>query len=288
MKNYYELKIDDKRYPKKLLNISKPPKVLYVLGNIELLNNKSIAIVGTRSYTEYGKHYASKFSNNISKAGLTIVSGLARGIDTFSHENSMNNIGKTIAVIASGFDHIYPEENQELANKILEYDGAIISEYPPNTKVDMQKFPIRNRIIAGLSDATLVVEALSRSGSEITARNAMEQGKTVFCIPQDIGKKTGVGTNNLIKKGAKLVTSPSEILEEFGEFKIVEQEEDNIKFVHSKYKKIYDYISKKSSNIDEISRELNISISELNTKLTFMEIDGLVEILPGNKVKIKD
>lgn len=214
------------------------------------------------------------------------------GIDTVAHKNSMKNVGKTIAVIASGFNYIFPKENIELANEIVKNGGLIISEYPPNTEIDMKKFPARNRIIAGISNATIVIEAKAVSGSGITARNAIEQGKLVFCIPQDIGKKTGVGTNNLIKKGAKLVTSSNEILEQIGESKIEEVKDDmqknkNIKYIDKKYTKIYNYISKNSVDINKISRDLNINIAELNQKLTLMEIEELIEFLPGNIIKVK-
>lgn len=164
------IKITDNRYPKRLLDIKNPPKQLYVEGNAELLNNKSLAIVGSRKCTSYGIKYAKEFASEISKNDITIVSGLAIGIDTIAHQFSKDSIGRTIAVVGCGLDHIYPKENEELFRQIVENDGCIISEYPNGTEVDTKKFPERNRIISGISIGVLVIEAAHRSGSTITAR----------------------------------------------------------------------------------------------------------------------
>ncbi len=164
------IKISDNRYPERLLDIKNPPKQLYVEGNIELLNNKSLAIVGSRKCTSYGIKYAKEFASKISKNNITIVSGLAIGIDTVAHEFSKNCKGKTIAVMGCGLDQIYPKENGELYKQILEDGGCIISEYANGTKADTKKFPKRNRIISGISMGVLVIEATYRSGSTITAK----------------------------------------------------------------------------------------------------------------------
>lgn len=276
----------------------------------------------------------------------------------------MKEEGKTIAVIGSGFNHIYPEENINLVKEIIKNGGAIISEYPPNTEANLANFPIRNRIIAGISECTIVVEAKFRSGSSVTARHCSMQGKKVYCVPGRIGDKTGRGTNNLIKKGAHILTDVNEILIELGKEKIQENEKIKIqvreenKFqkktekeylklakqteevkvnsekyksfgfdvgaksvrntkeeyrnspkenkkqiqceeerkntkkkkikVQKEYREIYKLISKTPMNIDEIARTLSINISEVNMKLTMMEIEGLVEVLPGNIIKIKE
>lgn len=165
------IKITDSKYPKRLLDIKNPPKQLYVEGNDKLLNNHSIAIVGSRKCTGYGIKYAKEFASEISKNNITIVSGLAIGIDTIAHEFSKNSIGRTIAVVGCGLDHIYPKENEELFKQILENDGCIISEHPNSTKVDTKNFPKRNRIISGISMGVLVIEAAYKSGSTITARH---------------------------------------------------------------------------------------------------------------------
>ncbi len=165
------IKITDSKYPKRLLDIKNPPKQLYVEGNDKLLNNHSIAIVGSRKCTSYGIKYAKEFASEISKNNITIVSGLAIGIDTIAHEFSKNSIGRTIAVVGCGLDHIYPKENEELFKQILENDGCIISEHPNSTKVDTKNFPKRNRIISGISMGVLVIETAYKSGSTITARH---------------------------------------------------------------------------------------------------------------------
>jgi len=219
--------------------------------------------------------------------------------------------GKTIAVIGSGFNHIYPEENINLAKEIIKNGGAIISEYPPNTEVNLSNFPVRNRIIAGISECTIVAEAKFRSGSSVTARHCSMQGKKVYCVPGRIGDKTGRGTNNLIKKGACILTDINELLIELGEEKIQENEKTKIKVreenkkqiqceeerkntkkkkikVQKEYREIYELLSKTPINVDEIARTLSINIAEVNIKLTMMEIEGLVETLPGNIIKIKE
>ncbi len=288
------------------------------------------------------------------------------GIDTVCHESSMNEKGKTIAVLGAGFNHIYPKENVNLVKEIIKNGGAIISEYPPDTEVNLSNFPIRNRIIAGIASSTIVVEAKARSGSSVTARHCSMQGKKVYCVPGRIGDKTGRGTNNLIKKGAYILTDVNEILSDLGEeiqenekvkTRVIEKNtekqnqlkknkkidvgaisnrtlfEENTKVNSEEYKslgfdvgaksvrntieeyrispeenkkkiqceeerknnkkirvkkeyiEIYNLLKKSPTNINEIARTLNINIAELNMKLTIMEIDGLIETLPGNIIK---
>ena len=207
---------EDENYPKQLLKIKQPPEKLYILGDEKLLQNLSLAIVGSRSCSEYGIKHTKEFAKEIAEAGITVISGLALGIDTVAHEVAQNCKGKTIAVVGCGFDYIYPEENKELFCSILTNGGCIISEYEPNEPIDMRNFPKRNRIISGLSDGVLVVEAGYKSGSGITGRLALEQNKKVFCLPRNIGESKGIGTNELIQKGAKLVIKPQDILQEFG------------------------------------------------------------------------
>lgn len=242
----------------------------------------------------------------------------------------MKEKGRTIAVLGSGFNYIYPEENINLVKEIIKNGGAVISEYPPNTEINLSNFPVRNRIIAGLANSTIVIEAKARSGSSVTARHSTIQGKKVYCVPGRIGDKTGRGTNNLIKKGAHILTDINEILIELGEktqakekikpeaiekcvgAKSVrnikeeyrkspkenkkqmqcEEERKNTKKkkikVQKEYREIYELLSKTQINVDEIARTLSINIAEVNMKLTMMEIEGLVEVLPGNIIKIKE
>ena len=207
------INISDDNYPAKLKNIYAPPITIFAKGDISLLNSKSIAIVGSREPSKYGIYVAEKFSKELSKEGVTIVSGLARGIDTFAHVGALSSFGKTIAVLGSGIDVVYPKENAKYYREISE-KGLIISEYIVGTAPESKNFPQRNRIISGLSDGVLVVEARKNSGTMITTDFALEQGKELYVIPGNITSNLSVGTNNLIKEGAKLVTDVYEILED--------------------------------------------------------------------------
>jgi DNA processing protein len=212
---YKVVKIDmnSKYYPERLRNIDCPPKELYCLGNLELLNYKSnIAIIGSRNCSLYGERAAKDFAFNLAKEDVCIVSGLAKGIDSFSHIGALNANGKTIAVLGSGLDNVYPKENAKLMESIIKNNGLVITEYTLGTKALKQHFPARNRIISGLSDSVLVVEARRNSGTNITVDFALEQGKDVFVIPGNIYSKTSDGTNYLITEGAIPVLSYKDIL----------------------------------------------------------------------------
>ena len=204
------ININEREYPQVLKEIYDPPISLYVKGNIEKLNNKNIGIVGCRECTTYGKKSAEYFAYNLSKQNINIVSGLAKGIDSYAHLGSLNT-GNTIAVLGNGLDIIYPKENLELANEIIKRGGTIISEYPCGTKPDKMKFPARNRIISGISSGIIVIEAKEKSGTLITVDFALEQGRDVFVVPGNINSINSVGTNDLIKQGAMLITTYEEV-----------------------------------------------------------------------------
>lgn len=204
------ININEREYPQALKEIYDPPISLYVKGNIEKLNNKNIGIVGCRECTTYGKKSAEYFAYNLSKQNINIVSGLAKGIDSYAHLGSLNT-GNTIAVLGNGLDIIYPKKNLELANEIIKRGGTIISEYPCGTKPDKMKFPARNRIISGISSGIIVIEAKEKSGTLITVDFALEQGRDVFVVPGNINSINSVGTNDLIKQGARLVTTYEDI-----------------------------------------------------------------------------
>lgn len=288
--------ITNSEYPKQLLKIKNPPNKLYVEGNEKLLNNISIAIVGSRNCSEYGVEQAKRFSKIIASNNITVISGLAIGIDTVAHETAKQYNGNTIAVLGSGLKKIFPEENKKLFKDILESNGCIISEYDPNEDVNMENFPKRNRIISGISTGVLVIEAAFRSGSTITAKYGFEQDKKVFCIPRDIGVSNGVGSNNLIKKGAILVTNPEEILNELNikyetnnikleSKEIIEQNEEYRKVeveIEKEYEDIDKLISYTPQNIQQISIKSGLEISDINQKLTILELKGLIKSLPGN------
>lgn len=211
-----EIYINSGDYPERLRNIYYPPKKLYVLGNFKILKEKAIAIVGSRKATEYGKKVAFQISQELTKENINVVSGLAIGIDTYAHLGaiSIQNQASTIAVLGSGIDEMYPKENTELARKIIQTGGCIVSEYPLGTKPNKINFPQRNRIISGLSDGVVVVEASEKSGSLITAEFGIEQGKEIFAVPGNIDTPLSKGTNQLIMDGAKIVLSSKDILEE--------------------------------------------------------------------------
>lgn len=208
-----KINMNSKYYPERLRNIDSPPKELYCLGNLELLNYKNnIAMIGSRNCSSYGERAAKDFAYNLAREEVCIVSGLAKGIDSFSHIGALKARGKTIAVLGSGLDNIYPKENIKLIEEIIKNNGLVISEYPLGTKPLKYHFPARNRIISGLSDSILVVEARKNSGTNITVDFALEQGKDVFVIPGNIYSKTSDGTNFMIAEGAIPVLSYEDIL----------------------------------------------------------------------------
>lgn len=204
----------DTYYPDKLKVIYDSPIVLYVKGNKKILNNKSVAIIGCRLPTTYGKNIAKNMSYNLSANNINIISGLARGIDTCSHIGCLKANGKTIAVVGCGLDRVYPEENKLLFENIIKSGGAIVSEYVIGTKPLAKNFPRRNRIISGLSNGVIVIEAKEKSGTLITADFALEQGKEVYAVPGNITSINSYGTNELIKQGAKVATNVQDILED--------------------------------------------------------------------------
>ena len=277
--------IDDEDYPETLKNISKPPKQLYVLGDEKILHEKSIAIIGSRVCTPEGAKIAEKFAKELSRNGICIVSGMAQGIDTAAHVGALKAGGKTIAVLGGGFNHIFPKENEKLFTSIIENGGAVVSEYKETTKPCSNGFIQRNRIVSGLSMGVLIIEAKHRSGTAITANFARIQGRKIFCIPHSLEQKEGIGTNRQIKNGAKLVTSPQEIIDELKieTEKIQENKDKDIEIINipEEYMPVYQYISQDPINIDEICKKTNLEISKVNYILTMLELEGYIEQLPG-------
>ena len=272
------IKKGESKYPNKLLEVESPPKQLYVEGDESLLNNDSIAIVGSRKASSYGKQCAKIFAREISRAGFTVVSGLAIGIDSIAHIYSMNEMGKTIAVLGSGLNNIAPKENYYLYKQILENGGCVVTEYPPEEQENKVNFPRRNRIISGLAMGVLLVEAKYRGGGSITARQAIKQRKEVFCIPNRIDEKNGYSTNLLIKEGANLVTCPQDILDFYTEDLEIQTDK-----IPDEYKNIYDLISELPISANEIAKILNKPIAEVSQTLSMLEIEGLIQNIPGNK-----
>ncbi|MCL4366305.1 DNA-processing protein DprA [Patescibacteria group bacterium] len=270
--------IFDKDYPKLLAQIYDPPTVLYYKGDLESSNLKPIAVVGTRKITGYGRAATQQFTKGLVGAGMTIISGLARGVDSQAHLTTVLEKGKTIAVLGGGLNNIFPPENRGLAEKIASGFGAVISEFPPNYPSLPGNFPARNRIISGLSLAVLVIEAASDSGSLITAKLALEQGREVFAVPGPITSSLSKGPIDLIRQGAIAVFNPSEVLEELGiskvqseKFKV--QSEVNLS---EEEKKVLGCLDNESQHIDEIGRSLNLPSPKISALLLKMEISGLV------------
>lgn len=289
-----KININNSVYPQKLKEIINPPKQLYMEGNVQLLNENSIAIIGARNCSENGKQLTKKFAYELSKQGLIIISGMAKGIDTIAHEETINAKGKTIAVLGSGFNNIFPKENSKLYKKILENSGLIISEYDPEIKPKSNQFLERNRIVSGLSIGVLVIEAGYRSGTSVTARIAKKQNRKIFVLPHEINDKYGVGTNKLIQKGAMLVTSTKDIIESFEFLKYKEilnhskienydvssegklDNKLNVKFNNKQEEQIYNLIKNNISNINELVKISKIPINKINKILLILELEKYI------------
>lgn len=279
------IEYNSKYYPKELLKISNPPKRLYAKGNIDLLNSNSIAIIGSRACSMYGIEQAKLFSSSLTFQGITIVSGLAIGIDTVAHTSCLECNGKTIAVLGCGFNHIFPKENIKLYEEIIEKQGLVISEYPPNEPPSSKHFLERNRIVSGLSIGILIVEAAYRSGTSVTAKLALSQNKKIFCIPHNLGDKHGVGTNKLIKNGANLVTCAKDIIDSFDflTYKNSMHEEKVLSNsnIPSKYLDVYNLLIGPPLNSNQICMKLNKTPQYVNNALFILELDGNIIKTPN-------
>ncbi len=278
--------IFDDDYPETLRNIDTPPFVLYYKGDKALLNTLCIGVVGSRKITNYGVMVTEKFTKDLIKYGFTIVSGLAYGVDTLSHTETLKNKGKTIAVLAGGLDKIYPTANTRLASEIVEKDGLLVSEMPPKTKLEAHMFPIRNRIIAGLSRAILVTEAQENSGVMHTKNYALDYGRDVFAVMGSIFSDSSRGTNRMITQGhAKGVSQIEDIVEEYNLVPIVEKEEKTD--FSTPEQAIIDFLQKGEKTFQEIVDGTGLGVSLLNTILTKMTIKGVVKKLAGNTYFLK-
>lgn len=279
--------LENKDYPENLKNIPGAPIVLYIKGELKEEDKLAIGIVGSRRASFYGLTNAQKFASDLCDKGFTIVSGMARGIDTYAHKGALKAGGRTIAVMGSGFNHIYPLENKELAEEIAK-NGVVISEFPINTLPLKQNFPRRNRVISGLSLGVLVAEAARNSGALITADFALEQGREVFAMPGKVDSNTSFGTNELIKQGAKLVSCVDDILEEFSLTAARIQKEDkpvNIEFDLSDKEEnnIYNLISNQSVQLDELIEKTNMNIAKISDVLLRLQMKKLIRQLPGKQ-----
>ena len=290
----------DPRYPQALKNTSSPPAILFVKGNVNCLNDPQLAIVGTRHPTPYGRENAIQFAKTMAEDGIIVTSGLAMGVDTAAHQGALF-AGQTIAVLGNGLNHIYPAQNYQLAQRIAE-NGAVISEFPLDMRVDRRTFPQRNRIISGMSLGTLVVEAAPRSGSLITAKQAMDQGREVFTIPGSIHSPQSKGCHELLRQGAKLVESAYDILIEIKPALQSALNHTDITKSHKNtaattsvqaepldqdYQNLLLQIDFKPTPVDLIIAKSQLTASEVSSMLLVLELQNYIAAVPGGYARVK-
>jgi len=284
------ISITSSLYPELLLRIPDPPHSLFVRGKLPSPLLPTIAVVGTRHFTNYGKQVCEDLVSNLSRQGIGIVSGLALGIDGIAHETTLQSQGITLAVLGSGINNeqIYPSFHKNLAKRIIEEGGALISEYPPGFSPTRYSFPARNRIIAGLTLGTLVIEAPEESGSLITAKHALDYNREVMAIPQPITSTQGKGVNNLLKLGATMVTNFQDVIEALN-LKNIKQIIENRHILPSSSLEelLLRVLSKEPKHVDMIIKETNLDSQTINSNLVLMEIKGMIKNIGGLQYIIK-
>ncbi len=273
---------EDENYPPRLRHIHNPPPLLYVKGGIIPRDEWAVAVVGTRNPSHYGKQVVDQIAGDLARNGITVISGLARGIDSLGHRAALEAGGRTIAVLGSGIDIIYPAEHTKLARAIIE-KGALVTEYPLGTPPEGGNFPPRNRIISGLALGTVIVEAGERSGALITADYTLEQGRELFAVPGNIVARKSRGTNSLIQEGgAKLIFSVEDIMEELNLTMIEEHREvQEILPENETESMILGLVSQEPVHVDEIGRKSGLPIAQVTSTLALMELKGLVRQVGG-------
>jgi DNA processing protein len=277
--NIRALTLLDDDYPLRLAQVADPPPVLFVRGGLLPADTVAVALVGTRRATGYGHAVAERLSRELATAGVTVVSGLAKGVDTTAHRAAVHAGGRTIAVLGNGLDQVYPPENTNLARQIVESDaGAVISEFAPGVPPDAVNFPRRNRIISGLSAATVIVEAGVRSGALITADFALEQGREVFAVPGSIFSPMSIGPNELIKQGATPITSAADVLNVLSpQFSALSPETlaRDVPDLSVQEKAVWQALGGEPRHVDELARTLSAGPGEISASLTMLELHGL-------------
>jgi DNA processing protein len=286
------LSINDEQYPPLLRQLPDPPPVLYVYGQL-IPSDTSVAIVGSRNSTPYGETITRTLAQDLANNQITIVSGMARGIDTSAHKGALDANGRTVAVMGCGLETVYPAENKALFHSIAKNNGAVISEFSMGARPEAYHFPSRNRIISGMSMGTIVVEAGNKSGSLITARLALEQNRQVFAVPGQVHSQMTEGTHRLIKQGAKLIENAQDVLEDLGPFlnahlqvlpeKKMSSREKDVPPMDSIEKLIWEQLTIDPKYIDDIQHQMDITSSDLSVQLLQMEMKGLVEQHPGKR-----
>ena len=283
----FQINLSDYNYLRDLPHIPDPPKKLFIRGKLPAKRVKTVAIVGTRKPSAYGREIATKIASECAKNGIVVVSGLALGIDSIAHRAAIDSGGKTIAVLANGVDKIYPRSHEDLGQKILQTNGAILSEYPNNTPARPWQFLARNRIVSGLADAVVIIEAASRSGTLSTANHALDQGKEIFAVPGNITSPLSAGCNQLIKNGANPLTSVEDLLD----FLIPNRFEKQTQLFKGDTREenvILEFLSKNgTTSSDVIIKQTKLSASEFNQAITMLELKGLVLNNGGEKWSLK-
>ncbi|MFC1653950.1 DNA-processing protein DprA [Patescibacteria group bacterium] len=275
----------DPEYPQHLLGINKSPPVLFVRGRLLPEDNNSLAVVGTRKPTSYGRNATEKLVSDLVSSGLTIVSGLARGIDGIAHRTALDLGGRTVAFLGGGIDNIYPSEHKVLAEKIVK-NGALISEFPPGFQPSRGNFPARNRLISGMSLGVLVVEGLSKSGTKHTVNHALSQGKPVFAVPGPITSKMSDAPMDMISDGAHMVRKAEDILKVLGvDGNMGGDKQKQVEFENDTEKIIYSLIENEPLSGDEIIRLSNFNPQETMTTLSMMELKGMIKNVGGEYLK---
>jgi DNA processing protein len=270
-------------YPRLLLQTSAPPPVLYVKGGLRAEDAWAVAVVGTRRASTYGREVTRRLAGALARNGITVVSGLARGIDSVAHRAALEAGGRTIAVFGCGIDQIYPAEHRKLAAQIAA-NGALVSDYPLGTRPEGRNFPPRNRIISGLSLGVLVTNAGKSSGALITAEFAAEQGRDVFAVPGSILTQGSIGTNRLIQDGAKLVTGAEDILEELNLMMVAEQTQARQVLPEDETESaLLNHLSAEPTHVDELQQQVDLPISQVTSTLALMELKGMVRQVGGMK-----
>jgi len=289
-KNITLLSWDSPEYPTYLKEVDGPPPLLYVVGSLEDIDRWAVAVVGTRRVTPYGRQVTQELVAGLVRNGVTIISGLARGIDAIAHKTALDLGGRTIAILGSGPDNIYPPEHRDLALQIVRDRGAVISEYPLGTEPEAKNFPPRNRIISGLSLGVVVVEAGERSGASITAQFALEQGREVFAVPGNVNSPASRGTNRLIQQGAKLIASAEDVLEELNLSMVFEHTAAQQALPETAEEAaLFEYLSGEPVHVDALSRATGLSSQEVSSTLTLLELKGIVRQVGGmNYVMIRE
>jgi DNA processing protein len=268
----------DDEYPDNLRHVADPPPVLFVRGRLQSHDERAVALIGTRRATAYGRAVADRLSRDLTSAGVTVVSGLAKGIDTFAHHAAVHAGGRTIAVLGNGLDQVYPPENASLARKILETDaGALVSEFAPGIPPDAVNFPRRNRIISGLSVVTVIVEAGVRSGALITADFALEQGRDVLAVPGSIFSPASAGANDLLKQGATPVTCVDDILELLGDTPAEASAEmaPHMPELGPDESTVWQALGGEPRHVDQLGQAVRMPAGQLSAALAMLELKGL-------------